>query len=81
MTGNSSETNQLLEQAALGDRQGLGTLLAKHGDRLREHLTRAEIAQVLGVTEGAGGKRYIRALERLKRMLGRSPGALRGQRP
>jgi RNA polymerase sigma-70 factor, ECF subfamily len=35
MTGNSSETNQLLEQAAQGDPQGLGTLLARHGDRLR----------------------------------------------
>ena len=35
MTGNSSETNQLLEQAAQGDPEGLGTLLAKHGDRLR----------------------------------------------
>src|SRR5271167_1852758 len=35
MTGNSSETNQLLEQAAQGDPRGLGTLLARHGDRLR----------------------------------------------
>src|SRR5271167_4881298 len=35
MTGNSSETNQLLEQAARGDPHGLGTLLARHGDRLR----------------------------------------------
>ena len=35
MTGNSSETNQLLEQAAQGNPQGLGTLLARHGDRLR----------------------------------------------
>jgi RNA polymerase sigma-70 factor, ECF subfamily len=210
MTGNSSETNQLLEQAAQGDPQGLGTLLAKHGDRLRrmvalrmdrrlqgridpsdviqetyleasvrlaeylrdpsmpfflwlrflagqklvtlhrhhlgvqmravgqevalcrgplpeassaalaaqllghdtraseaairaelkvqvqealnsmdaldrevlalrhfEQLSRAEIAQVLGVSEAAAGKRYIRALERLKRALGRLPGGLR----
>ncbi len=35
MTGNSSETNQWLERAAQGDPQGLGTLLARHGDRLR----------------------------------------------
>jgi DNA-directed RNA polymerase specialized sigma24 family protein len=35
MTGNSSETNRLLKQAARGDPQGLGTLLAPHGDRLR----------------------------------------------
>jgi RNA polymerase sigma-70 factor (ECF subfamily) len=41
-----------------------------------EQLSRAEIAQVLGVSEGASGKRYIRALERLKRVLGRSPGGL-----
>jgi RNA polymerase sigma-70 factor, ECF subfamily len=46
-----------------------------------EHLSRAEIAQVLGVTEGAAGKRYIRALERLKRILGRSPGGLGELRP
>ena len=41
-----------------------------------EQLSRAEIAQVLGVSEGAAGKRYIRALERLKRILGHSPGGL-----
>ena len=41
-----------------------------------EQLSRAEIAQVLGVSEAAAGKRYIRALERLKRVLGRSPGGL-----
>jgi RNA polymerase sigma-70 factor (ECF subfamily) len=214
MTGNLSETNQLLEQAAQGDPQSLGTLLAKHGDRLRrmvalrmdrrlqgridpsdiiqetyleasvrlaeylrdpsmpfflwlrflagqklvtlhrhhlgvqmraagqevalcrgrlpeassaalaaqllghdtraseaairaelkvqvqealnrmdpldrevlalrhfEQLSRAEIAQVLEISEGAAGKRYIRALERLKQFLGRSPGGLKGLRP
>ena len=214
MTGNSSETKQLLEQAAQGDPQGLGTLLAKHGDRLRrmvalrmdrrlqgridpsdviqetyleasnrlaeylrdpsmpfflwlrflagqklvtlhrhhlgvqmraagqevalcrgplpeassaalaahllghdtraseaairaelkirvqdglnsmdpldrevlalrhfEQLSRAEIAQVLGVSENAAGKRYIRALERLKQILGNSPGGLGALRP
>ena len=46
-----------------------------------EQLSRAEIAQVLGVSEGAAGKRYIRALERLKRILGRSPGGLGELRP
>ncbi len=46
-----------------------------------EQLSRAEIAQVLGVSEGAAGKRYIRALERLKRILGHSPGGLGGLRP
>jgi RNA polymerase sigma-70 factor, ECF subfamily len=39
-----------------------------------EQLSRAEIAQVLEISEGAAGKRYIRALERLKRILGCSPG-------
>jgi RNA polymerase sigma-70 factor, ECF subfamily len=44
-------------------------------------LSRAEIAQVLGVSEGAAGKRYIRALERLKQILGGAPGGLKGLRP
>ena len=35
MTGNSSETNQLLQRAARGDGHGLGTLLALHRARLR----------------------------------------------
>ena len=42
-----------------------------------EQLSRAEIAQVFGISEAAAGKRYIRALERLKRILeheARRPG-------
>ncbi len=46
-----------------------------------EQLSRAEIAQVMGISEAAAGKRYIRALERLKGILGRSPGGLGGLRP
>jgi RNA polymerase sigma-70 factor (ECF subfamily) len=46
-----------------------------------EQLSRAEIAQVLGVSDAAAGKRYIRALERLKLVLGRLPGGLEGLRP
>ena len=46
-----------------------------------EQLSRAEIAQVLGVSEAAAGKRYIRAPERLKQVLGRSPDGLEGLRP
>jgi len=46
-----------------------------------ERLSRAEIAQLLEVSEAAAGKRYIRALERLKKVLGRSPGGLEGLRP
>ncbi|MGP0062892.1 MAG: sigma-70 family RNA polymerase sigma factor [Isosphaeraceae bacterium] len=46
-----------------------------------EQLSRAEIALLLTVSEAAAGKRYIRALERLKQILGRSPGGLEGLRP
>jgi RNA polymerase sigma-70 factor (ECF subfamily) len=46
-----------------------------------EQLSRAEIAQVFGISEAAAGKRYIRALERLKQILGQSPGGLEGIRP
>ena len=41
-----------------------------------EQLSRTEIATVLGVSEAAAGKRYIRALEKLKQILGRSDGDL-----
>lgn len=34
-----------------------------------EHLSRGETAQVLNISESAAGKRYLRALERLKRIL------------
>jgi RNA polymerase sigma-70 factor (ECF subfamily) len=46
-----------------------------------EQLSRAEIAQVFGITEAAAGKRYLRALERLKQVLTDSPGGLEGLRP
>jgi RNA polymerase sigma-70 factor (ECF subfamily) len=46
-----------------------------------ERLSRAEIAQVMGISESAAAKRHIRALERLKRTLGQSPGGLEGLRP
>jgi RNA polymerase sigma-70 factor (ECF subfamily) len=39
-----------------------------------EQLTRAEAAQVLGIEEPAGAKRYIRALKRLKATLAQMPG-------
>src|SRR5438477_13145635 len=35
MTGNSSETNRLLERAAAGDAEGWGALLLRHQERLR----------------------------------------------
>ena len=39
-----------------------------------EELSRAETAQVLGITEEAGAKRYMRALRRLKVVLAAQPG-------
>ena len=41
-----------------------------------EHLTTAETAQVLGIKEAAAGKRYLRALERLREILVSVPGGL-----
>jgi RNA polymerase sigma-70 factor (ECF subfamily) len=39
LTGNSGETDQLLERAAQGDLQGLGVLLERHRKRLRRMVT------------------------------------------
>ena len=43
-----------------------------------EELSRAETAQVLGITEEAAAKRYLRALRRLKAVLETRPGGLEG---
>jgi len=43
-----------------------------------EQLNRAETAQALGIEESAAGKRYIRALKRLKGVLAEMPGGLEG---
>jgi RNA polymerase sigma-70 factor, ECF subfamily len=43
-----------------------------------EQLSRAETAVVLGITEAAGAKRYIRALKKLKTILAAMPGGLEG---
>jgi RNA polymerase sigma-70 factor, ECF subfamily len=43
-----------------------------------EQLNRAETATVLGITEEAGAKRYIRALKKLKSVLAAMPGGLEG---
>jgi RNA polymerase sigma-70 factor (ECF subfamily) len=43
-----------------------------------EQLTRAETAQVLGISEAAAAKRYLRALDRLKDTLADMPGGLEG---
>jgi RNA polymerase sigma-70 factor (ECF subfamily) len=46
-----------------------------------EQLTNAEAAQVLGIQERAAAKRYLRALERLKKILAELPGGLSEVRP
>jgi RNA polymerase sigma-70 factor (ECF subfamily) len=46
-----------------------------------EQLTNAEAAQVVGIQERAAAKRYLRALERLKRILSDLPGGLSELRP
>ncbi len=43
-----------------------------------EQLSRAETAQVLGIEESAAGKRYVRALKRLKEILASFPGGVEG---
>jgi DNA-directed RNA polymerase specialized sigma24 family protein len=44
-------------------------------------LSTAETAQVLHITEAAAGKRYIRALKRLKEILQSMPGGMKEFRP
>ena len=112
MTAKSSETNALLRDAARGDGHVLGSLLARHRDRLRriialrlDHPLQGRIdssdviqedyleastrlveylrdpSMVFGISEAAAGKRYIRALERLKQVLADCPGGLEGIKP
>jgi RNA polymerase sigma-70 factor (ECF subfamily) len=46
-----------------------------------EQLTSSESAQVLGIQERAAAKRYLRALERLRKILAQMPGGLTELRP
>lgn len=66
-------------EAALGElverlRQALGRLNDDDRDlilwRHFEQLSNREVAVLLGITEAAAGKRYVRALERLRGLLG-----------
>jgi len=41
-----------------------------------EQLTTVEVARVLGISPAAAGKRYLRALLRLKEILAEMPGGL-----
>jgi RNA polymerase sigma-70 factor (ECF subfamily) len=43
-----------------------------------ELLSRNEAAEVLGISEEAGAKRYLRALKRIKEILAGMPGGLEG---
>jgi RNA polymerase sigma-70 factor (ECF subfamily) len=43
-----------------------------------EQLSRVEAAQVLGISEAAASKRYVRALKRLEELLAVMPGGLEG---
>jgi RNA polymerase sigma-70 factor, ECF subfamily len=43
-----------------------------------EQLSLAEVAQVLDIKEKAAGKRYLRALQRLKSILRALPGGMEG---
>jgi RNA polymerase sigma-70 factor (ECF subfamily) len=46
-----------------------------------EQLSSAEVGRVLGISEAAAGKRYLRALERLRQVLAAAPGGLDALRP
>jgi RNA polymerase sigma-70 factor (ECF subfamily) len=46
-----------------------------------EQLSLAEVAKVLNIKEKAAGKRYLRALERLKNILRALPGGMEGLSP
>jgi RNA polymerase sigma-70 factor (ECF subfamily) len=46
-----------------------------------EQLTNAEAARVVGIEERAVGKRYLRALARLRKILSELPGGLTGLGP
>jgi RNA polymerase sigma-70 factor (ECF subfamily) len=45
-----------------------------------EQLSAAEAARVMGISEGAAGKRYLRALTRLKEIIAQMPGSFGGYR-
>jgi RNA polymerase sigma-70 factor (ECF subfamily) len=85
MTSNSDATNHLLEQAARGDPRALGTLLGRHRHRLRRMVALRMDRRLQGRIDASDviQEAYldVRALERLKRILGHSPGGLGVLRP
>ena len=70
---------KILLQAALNSMDAMDreVLALRHF----EHLSLAEVAQVLDIKEKAAGKRYLRALQRLKDILRAIPGSLEGLLP
>jgi RNA polymerase sigma-70 factor, ECF subfamily len=70
---------KILLQAALNsmDTMDREVLALRHF----EHLSLAEVAQVLDIKEKAAGKRYLRALQRLKDILLAMPGGMEGFAP
>jgi RNA polymerase sigma-70 factor (ECF subfamily) len=66
--------DEALGRMDAGDREVLAL-------RHYEQLTSSEAAQVLGIQERAAAKRYLRALERLREVLGEMPGGLTVLRP
>lgn len=64
----------LLEQLSTGDREVLAL-------RHFEQLTTAEMAAVLSISVQAAGKRYIRALDRLRQRLAACPDILEAWKP
>jgi RNA polymerase sigma-70 factor, ECF subfamily len=68
-----AEVRLLLQEALNGmDALDREVLTLRHF----EELSNAEVAQVLGLTKTAASNRYIRALERLREILGGIPGLL-----
>jgi RNA polymerase sigma-70 factor (ECF subfamily) len=70
---------KILLQAALNSMDAIDreVLALRHF----EQLSLAEVAKVLNIKEKAAGKRYLRALERLKNILRALPGGMEGLSP
>src|SRR6266849_5497449 len=71
MTENSSDTNELLQQVARGDREKWGALLARHRDRLRRMVALRLDRRLQGRIDASDviQEAYIEASERLAEYL------------
>jgi RNA polymerase sigma-70 factor, ECF subfamily len=72
MTGNSNATNHLLEQASRGDPGALGSLLERHGDRLRRMVALRMDRRLQGRIDASDviQEAYLEASVRLTEYLG-----------